>query len=129
MTIAVTHRPEFLRYIIELDGERAGFVQYSDDPGVRIFTHTEIDKSHEGRGLASRLVTEAVDDAIASGLEIAATCPYVLAWLERHPEYSCPRAAGAPPRTPRRGLIQTGFPSRVFAMRRSSPLPLPEQPP
>ena len=29
------------------------------------------------------------------------------------------RAAGAPPRTPRRGLIQTGFPSRAFAMRRS----------
>ena len=27
--------------------------------------------------------------------------------------YSGRRAAGAPPRTPRRGLIQTGFPSRV----------------
>ncbi|TXI41889.1 MAG: hypothetical protein E6Q56_02485 [Mycobacterium sp.] len=36
--------------------------------------------------------------------------------LLRQPEYSSLRAAGAPPRTPRRGLIQTGFPSRVFAM-------------
>src|SRR5262249_31115102 len=34
----------------------------------------------------------------------------------------CSRAAGAPSRQPRRGLIQTGFPSRVFAMRRSSPV-------
>ena len=37
----------------------------------------------------------------------------------RQPEYSYPGAAGAPSRTPRRGLIQTGFPSRVVAMRRS----------
>jgi hypothetical protein len=38
------------------------------------------------------------------------------------------RAAGSASRQPRRGLIQTGFPSRVFAMRRSSPFELPEQP-
>ena len=31
-------------------------------------------------------------------------------------------AAGAPSWQPRRGLIQTGFPSRVLAMRRSSPV-------
>ena len=40
----------------------------------------------------------------------------------------CRRAAGAPPRTPRRGLIQTGFPSRALAMRRSEvPSDTPEQ--
>src|SRR3954447_3691206 len=39
------------------------------------------------------------------------------------------RAAGAPSRQPRRGLIQTGFPSRVFAMRRSRPFEVPPQTP
>lgn len=86
MDITVAHRDEIRRYVIEVDGERAGFVQYSDDPNVRIFTHTEIDASFEGRGLASQLVAQAIDDTVASGLQIAATCPYVVRWLEKHPE-------------------------------------------
>jgi hypothetical protein len=35
--------------------------------------------------VASALVRAAVDHARANGLKLVPTCPYVAAWLERHP--------------------------------------------
>jgi len=46
--------------------------------------------------------------------EAAGVAIMVRLCLVGRPEYSSVHAAGAPSRTPRRGLIQTGFPSRVF---------------
>ena len=54
----VTNRPDRLRYEITVDGELAGFAQYTDHRGVRTFVHTEIDRRFEGMGLASTLIAD-----------------------------------------------------------------------
>jgi hypothetical protein len=87
---AVADRPDRRRYEIELEGELAGFLTYGLDDGAGVITHrhTEIDPAFGGRGLGSQLVRFALDDARDRGLAVKPLCPFVSAFIERHPEYS-----------------------------------------
>lgn len=49
--------------------------------------HTIVDPSFQGRGVASVLVSSVLDDLRAQGKTVAVYCPYVLAFLAKHPEY------------------------------------------
>jgi len=51
-----------------------------------VFTHTEIDDASEGRGLGSTLVRAALDDARRRGLSVRPDCPFVRAYVARHPD-------------------------------------------
>ena len=87
MAARVVHVPEESLYEIRDDGARLGFTEYRERRGRRIFVHTETDPAHAGEGLATRLIREALDDTRRSGLVIVARCPFVRAFLKRHPEY------------------------------------------
>jgi uncharacterized protein len=77
------------QYEIRVGDEMAGFTvaKSTDDPNVILFPHTEINETFEGQGLASKLVQGAFDDIRERGLRIKPTCPYILGWLPKHPEY------------------------------------------
>jgi predicted GNAT family acetyltransferase len=70
-----------------LDGELAGYSEYRRRPGRIVFTHTVVEPRFEGKGIGSALVRTEVDDAVANELRIRPICPFVRAWLKRHPEY------------------------------------------
>ena len=55
-TIEVVDVPDKRRFEIQVDGELAGFADYSRRGGRLIFRHTEINTAYEGRGLGSILV-------------------------------------------------------------------------
>jgi predicted GNAT family acetyltransferase len=80
------------RYEIVVNGRVAGFSVYADRPGGegggqrRVFVHTEVDSSYEGQGLGSILVREALAHVRASGRRAVAVCPFVAAYVKRHPE-------------------------------------------
>jgi uncharacterized protein len=76
------------QYTISVDGNKVGKAEFLDRGERRIFTHTEIDKNHEGRGLATILVEHALRDTRDAGLRIKALCPMVIGFLEKHPEYA-----------------------------------------
>ncbi len=88
--VAVADRPERRRYELGLDGELVGFLTYRVDAGAGVITHrhTEIDPAYGGRGLGSQLVRFALDDARARGLAVRPQCPFVGAFIDRHPEYA-----------------------------------------
>ena len=48
--------------------------------------HTEVQAGFEGQGMGSRTARLVFDDARARGLKVVPKCPFILRWLERHPE-------------------------------------------
>jgi len=87
MTNKVIHNSDENRYEIHVDGILAGFTQAFEDGDIVTFPHTEILDQFEGQGLASELVTQALDDVRVRGKQIVATCPYVSKFIDRHPDY------------------------------------------
>ncbi|WP_313409938.1 GNAT family N-acetyltransferase [Aeromicrobium sp.] len=75
------------RFEITVDGKVAGFTQFVDADGRRIFFHTKIDEEFGGQGLAGTVVGEALDRTRGDGLRVVAVCPYVAKYLEKHPGY------------------------------------------
>ena len=82
--VEVRDNPFEGRYEIRLDGRTAGFTAYESKPNLIAFLHTEVDPSLEGRGLGSRLVGSALDDAREHGLEVLPFCPFVNEFISRH---------------------------------------------
>jgi hypothetical protein len=74
------------RYEVTVDGELAGFAEYSDLDGARVFTHTEVFDAFEGHGVGSALARGALDDVRRSGRRLVALCPFVAAYIEHHEE-------------------------------------------
>ncbi|GAA1212646.1 GNAT family N-acetyltransferase [Prauserella alba] len=72
------------RYEISVGEQPAGFTEYVDRGGQRIFYHTEIGDNFGGMGLGSTLIGHALADTRAAGLRIVPVCPFVKKYLERH---------------------------------------------
>ncbi len=68
------------------DGELVGEIVYRTAPGVIALVHTEVAPSAEGHGIGSGLVAGALDDIRSRGLHVVPVCPFVAAYLRRHPE-------------------------------------------
>ena len=70
------------------DGDVAGFVAY-ERHGDRVrFTHTEVDDAYEGQGVGSQLARVALDQVRVEGLTVEPRCPFIKAWIDRHPDYA-----------------------------------------
>ena len=50
-----------------------------------VLVHTEVLPDAEGMGVGSRLARGALDDARARGLKVSVICPFITAYLRRHP--------------------------------------------
>jgi len=72
----------------ELDGGGVTVVlNYKLAGNVLTLAHTETPVAARGRGLASRLVEAVLQQARARGLKIVPRCPFVSAYLDKHPEF------------------------------------------
>lgn len=76
------------RFIISVDGAVAGFTEIVDSDGRRTFPHTEVDDAFQGRGLASILIGEALQQTRDAGLTIVPVCSMVKSYIDEHPEFA-----------------------------------------
>lgn len=53
-----------------------------------VLVHTEVPAALAGRGIAGALARHALSFARAQGLKVVPRCPFVAAFIERHPEYA-----------------------------------------
>jgi predicted GNAT family acetyltransferase len=83
----VVHHTDESRYEIYDGSALAGFAEYTCSEGAVTFTHTEIEPAFEGKGLAGRLIKAALDDVRQRQLQAVPLCPFVAAFVRRHPEY------------------------------------------
>lgn len=82
------------RFELDADGHIAA-AYYELSPGVITFTHTEVPKELEGHGIGSKLVRGALEAVRAQGLKIVAKCPFVAAYMKKHPEFEDTQSPGA----------------------------------
>lgn len=101
--VTVADSRERRRFEASIDGELAGFARYVRLPDRVVFTHTEVDPAFEGRGVGSALAKGALDAMRANGDRVEARCPFIAAYIKRHPAYAhllWDRPAAAAPTTP-----------------------------
>ena len=70
-----------------LFGRHRAVAAYQMEEGTIVFTHTIVPKALEGRGVGSKLIRAALDSARDRGLKVIPQCPFVAAFIEKHPEY------------------------------------------
>lgn len=84
----VSDIPDRSRFVLERDGEQIGKLLYRREGGIITFTHTEVDPAIQERGLGSLLAKAALDAVAAEeGTRVIAQCPFIAAYIERHPQY------------------------------------------
>ncbi|MFT4122091.1 GNAT family N-acetyltransferase [Bradyrhizobium sp.] len=82
----VTNDEAHHRYQLEAEGYLAA-TYYTLDGDVITFVHTEVPPELGGKGIGSKLVKGALDQVRAAGLKVVAQCPFVKAYIEKHPDY------------------------------------------
>jgi len=85
--VTVRDNPALHRFELDAEGHTA-VAYYRLAPGVITFTHTEVEPALRGRGIGSALVRGALEAARGRGLKVAATCPFVSAYLGKHLEFA-----------------------------------------
>ncbi|WP_455644508.1 GNAT family N-acetyltransferase [Nocardia gamkensis] len=83
----VVRNDERHRYEVFYGGELAGFADYEERDDETVFTHTEVDGAFSGKGLGSVLAREAIEDAVGRERVIRPVCPFIKAYLDKHPQY------------------------------------------
>jgi predicted GNAT family acetyltransferase len=86
MTGIVNNRTQH-RYELAVDGHiAASYYEIAD--GVITFLHTEVPPELAGKGIGSKLIKGVLDQVRAEGLNVIAECPFVKAYIEKHPDYA-----------------------------------------
>jgi len=81
----VTDNREAHRFEIVVDGQSA-FLNYRRTPEELILVHTEVPPPLRGQHLAEALVKAGLDAGRTEGLRLVAVCPFVKAYLRKHPD-------------------------------------------
>jgi uncharacterized protein len=87
VTTDVADNASALQYEITVDGEPAGVIRYTREGDTITMVHTEIEPKFEGHGVGAELVQRALDDVRAKGEHVRPLCPFVAAYIRRHPDY------------------------------------------
>jgi predicted GNAT family acetyltransferase len=87
MTDKINNNAAQHRFELEVEGHLAA-AYYERDGNVITFTHTEVPPELGGKGVGSTLVKGALEQVRAEGLKVVAECPFVKAWIGKHPAYA-----------------------------------------
>lgn len=74
------------QFEVHVDGEVA-VLEYRFHEGNLALMHTQVPEQLEGRGIAAALTVHALEWARSHHQKVLPYCPYVVAYLKRHPGY------------------------------------------
>jgi len=67
--------------------DAVAFIEHAREGDAVAFLHTKVPESMEGKGVGSKLVKGALEDARSHGFKVIPRCPFVREYVARHPEY------------------------------------------
>ncbi|MET8835233.1 GNAT family N-acetyltransferase [Micromonospora sp. NPDC004540] len=88
MSFLVEENPAKHRFEILVDDALAGFTAYVPRGEVLVFTHTQVDDRYQNMGVGSALIRGTLDQIRERGGRIVAKCPFMAAFIQRHPDYA-----------------------------------------
>ena len=72
-------------YLDDADGKIVAEIEFAEiSKGVFNISHTFVDESLRGQGVASQLVEETVKEIESRGGKVQATCSYAQKWLDKN---------------------------------------------
>ena len=83
--MTVTDNQALSRFELPVNGQTA-VLTYERRSGAMKLIHTEVPEPYRGRGFGQMLVKAALAQARAEGLSVIAVCPFVRAYLRKHPD-------------------------------------------
>ena len=84
----VVHDESNSRFVIEIDGNEAGFAEYKNvGDDVREFHHTVVNPDYRGQGLSKPLIMEALESTREAGYSVIPTCSAVEGFIEKTPDF------------------------------------------
>lgn len=86
MELRIVNNTNESRFETEIEGEIAR-LDYKFYQGDLVLMHTFAPPVARGKGISSALAKFALDYAIEHKLKVKVYCPFVKAFLEKHPEY------------------------------------------
>ncbi|QOW21030.1 GNAT family N-acetyltransferase [Novilysobacter avium] len=85
-TPAPRHDASGGRFTLTVDGTDA-VLDYHEEGGVMVITHTGVPSEIGGRGIAGQLVESAFKYAGEQKWKVRPECTYAAGWAKRHPAY------------------------------------------
>jgi len=85
--VPVTNNQRRRRFEVRA-GDRTATLTYMVQGDRITLIHTEVPKELEGHGLGGKLAAFGLDYARENGLRVVPTCPFVAAYIKRHPQYA-----------------------------------------
>jgi uncharacterized protein len=87
MPSAIRDNTTLSRFELDAGGVTA-FMTYRLGNGTITLQHTETPPQARGQGIASRLVAGVLDIVRTRGLKVIPRCPFVSAYIAKHPEFN-----------------------------------------
>jgi predicted GNAT family acetyltransferase len=84
--IIITNNEKEQQFQVKMEGEMA-YLEYRFYKGNIALMHTEVPDKLGGRGIASTLAEYAFSYARDHKLSVKVYCPFVAAYLKKHPEH------------------------------------------
>lgn len=86
-TVTVTHNTAARQFEAETPHGKA-MLRYVQRGDVLDLAHTAVPAAEEGAGIGSALARAALEHARTKGQKVVPSCPFVRAFINKHPEFS-----------------------------------------
>ena len=90
----ITYNTTNNHFELQVDGHKAFIETILSKDEVMFLTHTEVPVVLEGKGVGKRIVEGALEYIKEHQYKLAPLCPFVAAYLKRHPEWKTILAPG-----------------------------------
>ncbi len=82
----ITLNEDTRRFEMVVDGHVA-YEEFERFPGGIAYLHTIVPKELGGHGVGSALARHILDYAVSNQLKVRPDCPFVKAYIDKHPQY------------------------------------------
>lgn len=80
---------KYCTWLEDENGKRIAVLEYPEvKPGIVNLTHTEVDPSMSGQGIAGKITEHVANLLREDGRKAELSCSYAIKWFQKHPEYA-----------------------------------------